>query len=196
MNFEVNRGRAGELLALLDAGGRGPLLGQLSLPARVHHLAALLPGWATAGGPQETLRRLGDPAARAAIREAMEVHGSDGCHGVSPTGRRCRSRGVRSAGLRSAVGLTVAQLAERERESGFDAFSSAAAPGLAGQHHPAACGRRAERPGDHAAPGAPGAATGCSGDRAARAATGPSRATSATMSASRGCWGLAECVSI
>jgi len=48
------------------------------------------------------------------------VHGSDGCHGVVADWTTVQVSGVRSAELRSTVGLTVAQLAERE--SGFDAF--------------------------------------------------------------------------
>jgi N-acyl-D-amino-acid deacylase len=123
MNFEVNRGRAGELTALLDAAEDVDLTldSYPYLPGSTT-LAALLPGWATAGGPEPTLRRLADPAACAAIREAMEVHGSDGCHGVVADWTTVQVSGVRTAALRSAVGLTVAQLAERERESGFDAF--------------------------------------------------------------------------
>ena len=123
MNFEVNRGRAGELLALLDAAADVDLsLDSYPYLPGSTTLAALLPGWAAVGGPAETLRRLADPAARAAIRAAMEVHGSDGCHGVVADWTTVQVSGVRSAELRSAVGLTVAQLAERERESGFDAF--------------------------------------------------------------------------
>jgi len=111
MNFEVNRGRAGELLALLDAATDVDLTldSYPYLPGSTT-LAALLPGWATAGGPQQTLRRLADPAARTAIRDAMEVHGSDGCHGVVADWTTVQISGVRSAELRSAVGLTVAQL--------------------------------------------------------------------------------------
>lgn len=123
MNFEVNRGRAGELLALLDAATDVDLsLDSYPYLPGSTTLAALLPGWATAGGPEQTLRRLADPAARAAIQDALEVHGSDGCHGVVADWTTVQISGVRSAELRSAVGLTVAQLAERERESGFDAF--------------------------------------------------------------------------
>ena len=123
MNFAVNRGRAGELTALLDAADDVDLsLDSYPYLPGSTTLAALLPGWAAAGGPQQTLRRLADPAALAAIRQAMEVQGSDGCHGVVADWTTVQVSGVRTASLRYAVGLTVAQLAERERQSGFAAF--------------------------------------------------------------------------
>jgi hypothetical protein len=45
-------------------------------------LASLLPSWASAGGPAETLRRIEDEAAREKIRIAIEVTGCDGGHGI------------------------------------------------------------------------------------------------------------------
>ncbi len=123
MNFAVNRGRADELTALLDAADDVDLsLDSYPYLPGSTTLAALLPGWAAAGGPQQTLRRLADPAALAAIRQALEVQGSDGCHGVVADWTTVQISGVRTASLRHAVGLTVAQLAERDRQSGFDAF--------------------------------------------------------------------------
>lgn len=45
-------------------------------------LAALLPSWASAGGPAETLERLEDPETREKIRVAVEETGCDGGHGI------------------------------------------------------------------------------------------------------------------
>jgi N-acyl-D-amino-acid deacylase len=45
-------------------------------------LASLLPSWASAGGPAETLQRLEDMATREKIRIAVEVTGCDGGHGI------------------------------------------------------------------------------------------------------------------
>lgn len=45
-------------------------------------LAALLPSWASSGGPQETLKRLQDEETRERIRVAVEVKGCDGGHGI------------------------------------------------------------------------------------------------------------------
>jgi N-acyl-D-amino-acid deacylase len=126
MNFEVNRGRAGELLALIDAAAADGVDLTLDtypyLPGSTT-LAALLPGWAAAGGPAKTLRRLADPAERARIRADLEVHGSDGCHGVVADWNTVQVSGVREPALRSAVGLTVRQLAERDGVEPFEAFT-------------------------------------------------------------------------
>lgn len=45
-------------------------------------LASLLPSWASAGGPSETLQRLDDAETREKIRIEIEVTGSDGGHGI------------------------------------------------------------------------------------------------------------------
>ncbi|MEV7612458.1 D-aminoacylase [Streptomyces sp. NPDC089799] len=85
MNFPENAGRAGELLALLDtalADGADLTLDTYPYTAGCTTLAALLPGWAHEGGPDALLARLADPVAAGRIRHALEVTGSDGCHGV------------------------------------------------------------------------------------------------------------------
>lgn len=45
-------------------------------------LAALLPSWASAGGPDETLKRLENAEMRDKIQVAIEVTGCDGGHGI------------------------------------------------------------------------------------------------------------------
>ncbi|WP_042403595.1 N-acyl-D-amino-acid deacylase family protein [Streptacidiphilus carbonis] len=125
MNFQVNAGRAGELLHLLDtaiAEGVDLTLDSYPYLPGSTTLAALLPGWATAGGPEETLRRLADPAALTEIRAALEQHGSDGCHGVVADWDTVQVSGVRNPALRSAVGLTVARLAARDGTDPFSAY--------------------------------------------------------------------------
>ncbi|MFC1417505.1 N-acyl-D-amino-acid deacylase family protein [Streptacidiphilus cavernicola] len=125
MNFQVNAGRAGELTALLDAAladGVDLTLDSYPYLPGSTTLAALLPGWAAAGGPEQTLARLADPAALAAIRTALEQQGSDGCHGVVADWDTVQVSGVRNPELRSAVGLTISQLAHRERMEPFAAY--------------------------------------------------------------------------
>ena len=127
MNFQVNAGRAGELTALLDAAladGVDLTLDSYPYLPGSTTLAALLPGWATAGGPEETLARLSDPAALAAIRTALEQQGSDGCHGVVADWDTVQVSGVRTPALRSAVGLTISQLARRDRVEPFAAYTA------------------------------------------------------------------------
>lgn len=51
-------------------------------------LAALLPSWASSGGPSETRRRLEVAETREKIRVAIEVTGCDGGHGI-PTDWDC-----------------------------------------------------------------------------------------------------------
>ncbi|RSS80953.1 amidohydrolase family protein [Streptomyces sp. WAC06614] len=85
MNFAENAGRAGELLRLLDdalAEGVDLTLDTYPYTAGCTTLVALLPGWAHEGGPEAVLARLRDGATAERIRHALEVTGSDGCHGV------------------------------------------------------------------------------------------------------------------
>ncbi|MFB6561124.1 MULTISPECIES: amidohydrolase family protein [unclassified Streptomyces] len=85
MNFAENRGRAGELLALLDAaldGGADITLDSYPYTPGCTTLVALLPSWANEGGPEAVLARLRDGTQAERIRRALEVEGSDGCHGV------------------------------------------------------------------------------------------------------------------
>ncbi|WP_329577812.1 D-aminoacylase [Kitasatospora sp. NBC_01250] len=125
MNFAVNRGRAGELLALLDRALADGL--DLSLDSYPYlpgstTLAAMLPSWATEGGPDATLARLADPAARERIRLALEEQGSDGCHGVVADWSAVQISGVRTPQLADAVGRTVAELAAARGGTGTEAF--------------------------------------------------------------------------
>ncbi|MFH9350653.1 amidohydrolase family protein [Kitasatospora sp. NPDC017646] len=125
MNFGVNRGRAGELLELVDralADGIDLTLDSYPYLPGSTTLAALLPSWATEGGPGPTLARLADPADRERIRSAMEERGSDGCHGVVADWTTIQISGVRSERLAWAVGRTVAELAAEQGRGGTEAF--------------------------------------------------------------------------
>ncbi|MDQ2588535.1 N-acyl-D-amino-acid deacylase family protein [Saccharothrix yanglingensis] len=116
MNFEVNRGRAGELLALLDgaiADGADITLDSYPYLPGATYLSALLPSWAGEGGPDATLARLSDPATRERIRAEVEEVGSDGCHGVPVDWEAIEVNGVRRPGNGHLVGLSVAEAARR-----------------------------------------------------------------------------------
>ncbi|MER7163914.1 N-acyl-D-amino-acid deacylase family protein, partial [Streptomyces lydicus] len=85
MNFGVNEGRAPDLLALLDKAldaGADLTLDTYPYTPGCTTLVAMLPSWASEGGPEAILARLKDDATAARIRHAMEVDGADGCHGV------------------------------------------------------------------------------------------------------------------
>ena len=114
VNFPQNRGRAGEVLALLDAArARGIDVSLDSYPylASSTYLHASLPSWAHEGGPDATVARLRDPAQRARILDELEVRGSDGHHGVPVNWATVVITGVREPAHERYVGLSVAAAA-------------------------------------------------------------------------------------
>jgi N-acyl-D-amino-acid deacylase len=126
MNFGVNKGRADELIALLDASiadGCDITLDTYPYLPGSTTLAALLPSWTSAQGPAGVLRMLEDPDACARIREQMEVEGSDGCHGVPTDWDTVRISGVGDPALApGGVGRTVAEIARAEGREPFEVF--------------------------------------------------------------------------
>ncbi|MEV4440029.1 D-aminoacylase [Streptomyces sp. NPDC049577] len=125
MNFRLNEGRAPELLGLLDdalADGADLSLDTYPYTPGSTTLAALLPGWAAAGGPEALLARLRDEATAERIRRALEVEGSDGCHGVPVDWAAVEISGVARPGLAGYVGRTIARSA---RERGEEPWATA-----------------------------------------------------------------------
>ena len=117
VNFPRNRGRAGEVLAAVEAArGRGIDVTLDSYPylAGATYLHALLPGWAHEGGPGVLLDRLSQPRARERIVHEMEVVGSDGHHGIPVDWSTIVVSGVRDATLDRHVGRSVAESAAAE----------------------------------------------------------------------------------
>ncbi|MFJ9628581.1 amidohydrolase family protein [Streptomyces sp. NPDC101175] len=107
MNFGVNEGRAPELLALLDealAAGADISLDTYPYTPGCTTLVAMLPSWASEGGPEEILRRLADDATADRIRHDLEVTGSDGCHGVPMRWDTIEISGVADPALARYVG--------------------------------------------------------------------------------------------
>lgn len=120
MNFGVNEGRAPELLALLDRAldsGVDVTLDSYPYTPGSTTLAALLPGWAGAGGPEAVLARLADPATAERIRRELEVTGSDGCHGVPVEWETVEVSGVADPALGDHVGRSVRELADARGET-------------------------------------------------------------------------------
>jgi N-acyl-D-amino-acid deacylase len=116
LNFPVNTGRAGELLSLVDKGIADGVDISLDtypyLPASTY-LSALLPSWASEGGPAATLARLSDVDIRERIRIDLEVHGSDGLNGVPVDWSWVEINGVRLPESARLVGQTIAESARR-----------------------------------------------------------------------------------
>nr|WP_260611142.1 D-aminoacylase [Streptomyces sp. WAC04770] len=114
MNFGVNKGKAPDLLALLDgalAAGTDISLDTYPYTPGCTTLVAMLPSWAGEGGPESVLTRLADPASAEKIRHHLEVLGSDGCHGVPIEWDTIEISGVGAPHLGEYVGRTVAESA-------------------------------------------------------------------------------------
>ncbi|MFB6946024.1 amidohydrolase family protein [Streptomyces sp. NPDC056237] len=120
MNFGVNEGRAPDLLALLDDAldaGADISLDTYPYTPGCTTLVAMLPSWASEGGPEAVLARLADDATAERIRHHLEVLGSDGCHGVPIEWDTIEISGVGVPGLADHVGRTVAESARLRGEA-------------------------------------------------------------------------------
>ncbi|MFF4502162.1 amidohydrolase family protein [Streptomyces sp. NPDC001401] len=120
MNFGVNKGRGPELLRLLDealASGADISLDTYPYTPGSTTLAAMLPSWASEGGPEAILKRLADEDTAERIRHHMEVVGADGCHGVPIEWDTIEISGVADPGLADFVGRTVQESAKLRGEA-------------------------------------------------------------------------------
>ncbi|MFF7448744.1 MULTISPECIES: amidohydrolase family protein [unclassified Streptomyces] len=107
MNFGVNKGRAPDLVELLDqalAAGVDISLDTYPYTPGCTTLVALLPSWASEGGPEEILGRLADDGTAERMRHHLEVVGSDGCHGVPVEWDTIEISGVADPALAHWVG--------------------------------------------------------------------------------------------
>ncbi|MFF9579079.1 amidohydrolase family protein [Streptomyces rubiginosohelvolus] len=119
MNFGVNKGKAPDLLALLDgalAAGSDISLDTYPYTPGCTTLVAMLPSWASEGGPESVLTRLADPVSAEKIRHHLEVLGSDGCHGVPIEWDTIEISGVSAPQLGAYVGRTVEESARLRGE--------------------------------------------------------------------------------
>ncbi|GAB3100976.1 N-acyl-D-amino-acid deacylase family protein [Isoptericola nanjingensis] len=125
MNFAPNKGRAGELLALIDAAlGDGvdiTLDTYPYLPGSTT-LSAILPSWSFSGGTDALLARLADPADRERIVDELEHVGTDGCHGCVAEWDTIEISGVQNPALAGRVGRTVEAIARDEGRAPGDVF--------------------------------------------------------------------------
>ncbi|MGW1140686.1 N-acyl-D-amino-acid deacylase family protein [Streptomyces zhihengii] len=119
MNFGVNKGKAPDLLALLDGAldaGADISLDTYPYTPGCTTLVAMLPSWAGEGGPEAVLARLRDDATAERIRHHLEVTGSDGCHGVPIEWDTIEISGVGEPSLAGHVGRTVEESARLRGE--------------------------------------------------------------------------------
>ena len=85
LGYEINKGRAPELLAMIDQArddGIEITLDTYPYLAGSTYLHAFLPSWMHVGGSAATLERLRDPALRERLRVEIEDEGSDGFHEI------------------------------------------------------------------------------------------------------------------
>ena len=85
LGYPINKGRAPELLAMIDRArddGIEVTLDTYPYLAGATYLHAFLPSWIHVGGSAATLERLRDRALRERLRVEMEEEGSDGFHGI------------------------------------------------------------------------------------------------------------------
>ena len=114
LGFEVNRGRAPELLAMIDAAraeGVDVTMDTYPYLAGATYLHAFLPRWMHAGGSSETLARLRQEELRERLRAEMEEQGSDGFHDVPIDWSTIVISGVRTTPARKWVGQSIAEAA-------------------------------------------------------------------------------------
>ena len=117
MNFPANRGRAEELLVLVDAAiadGVDVTLDTYPYLPGATTLAALLPSRLSAGGDLVAAVAALDEAGREAVRVELEEVGCDGFHGERADWSLIEVSGTGSAELDGLVGRTIAQIAAAE----------------------------------------------------------------------------------
>ncbi len=127
MNFAENKGKAPALLELIDqalAEGVDVTLDTYPYLPGSTTLSAVLPSWSSAGSVDQTLARLADPAQREKIREALEVTGSDGCHGVVAEWETLEISSVQNQELANYIGRTIDEISRTEQRDPFELFCS------------------------------------------------------------------------
>lgn len=125
MNFEPNKGRGADLLAMIDealADGVDITTDTYPYLPGATTLSAILPSWSTEDGADALITRLADPAVRKRIAYELEHVGTDGCHGCVTDWNTIEIGGVKNAALGDAVGRTVAELAADSGRAPADVY--------------------------------------------------------------------------
>jgi N-acyl-D-amino-acid deacylase len=124
--FPINKGRAPELLAVIDqarAEGLEVTLDTYPYGAGSTYLHAFLPGWMHEGGSEATLARLKSPDIHSRLRHDMEVAGSDGFSDVPMGWKMIQISGVMDGEYDPAiVGMVLPEAAQRAGQEPYDFF--------------------------------------------------------------------------
>lgn len=125
LNFEENKDAAPQFMEMLKRGRENGVKITLDtypyLPGSTT-LAAQLPSWSAEGGPEKTLENLQTPNVLEKVRHAVEVTGTDGCHGCTVDWTTIEISGVSNPEVLPYVGKRISEIAEAESISGFDAM--------------------------------------------------------------------------
>ena len=125
LSFPVNRGRARDLLTLVDqarADGVDVTLDSYPYLAGASYLHAFLPSWIQAGTVDQVIDRLADPQVRARLHDDLEVNGCDGSHGLPVDWSTVLVSGVEHEADAGVVGSTIAEIAARQGVPPLDAY--------------------------------------------------------------------------
>jgi N-acyl-D-amino-acid deacylase len=125
LGYAVNKGRAPELLALIDAAredGVEVTLDTYPYLAGSTYLHAFLPSWMHVGGSGATIERLRDPELRERLRVEIEEEGSDGFHEIPMDWSIVVISGARHAENRRYIGLSVGDAASLADARPIDFF--------------------------------------------------------------------------
>ena len=125
LGYPDNRGRAPELLAMVDDAARAGVdvtLDSYPYLASSTYLHALLPGWVQEGGLTATLTRLRDAGLRERIRAEIEDTGHAAYHDVPTDWRTVVVTGVSEPSSRRFVGRSLHEVAQAEGRRPIDLY--------------------------------------------------------------------------
>jgi len=126
LSFEINQGRVGELISMIDrARAEGVEVTMDAYPylAGQTYLHAFLPSWTHEGGVDATLALLRSPESRAKLQHELEVIGSDGMQGVPLGWDMITIGGILGDHDPAIIGMSLPAAAARAAKPPFDFFA-------------------------------------------------------------------------
>ena len=126
LSFDINRGRVGQLITLIDdarADGVEVTMDAYPYLAGQTYLHAFLPSWTHEGGSEAILRHLQAPESRAKLQHELEVSGSDGMQGVPLGWDMIHIGGILGDHDPAIIGMSLPDAAARADKSPFDFFA-------------------------------------------------------------------------
>jgi len=125
MNFPCNKGRAPELVSMINA--LDPLEVEVTVDSYPYlaastYLASVLPAWVSRCGPDGILSALSDGEAASRIRRELEVEGSAGYHGVLMDWETIEVSSAASPANQRWVGCRIPEMARGLGITPFEAF--------------------------------------------------------------------------